>query len=180
MRWTMGRMPAMAMVMAAAAAAAMAMAVAPAVSAQMPSAPCAPPSGLAGWAHRHPVGAAARIGGSPVPELHLGDAVDLGLVPIAVLSVAAPLGKPPQESDHGGLVTFRATMSGTYRIALGSRAWIDVAQGGTPLASIGHAMGPACAGIAKQVDFALAPGVYTIQLSAAADAVAPIEIVRLP
>ena len=71
-------------------------------------------------------------------------------------------------------------MSGTYRIALGARAWIDVAHGAAPLASIGHAMGERCAGIAKTVDFALAPGVYTIQLSAAADAVVPIAIKELP
>lgn len=130
--------------------------------------PCAPPAEFAHWGQRHAVAAATRIGGEHVPELVLDDSVDLALAPIGSLVLAVPLGKPMQPGDHGGIVRFRATMTGTYRIALGGRAWIDVARG------------PACAGIAKLVDFQLVPGDYTIQLSAAVDPAVRIAIARLP
>ena len=142
--------------------------------------PCAPPAEFAHWGQRHAVAAAIRIGGEHVPELVLDDSVDLALAPIGSLVLAVPLGKPMQPGDHGGIVRFRATMTGTYRIALGGRAWIDVARGPAPLASVAHAMGPACAGIAKLVDFQLVPGDYTIQLSAAVDPAVRIAIARLP
>jgi len=145
-----------------------------------PIATCAPPPAFASWAKRPPLIAATRAAGTAMPELRLGEAADLTLAPIGSLALAVPLGKLPVAGDHGGIVIVRIASSGTYRIALGARAWIDVAQGATPLASIGHAMGPACAGIAKNVDFALAPGLYTVQISAAADPVVPIAIARLP
>lgn len=66
---------------------------------------------------------------------------------------------------HGGTLTLTVTAAGTYRIALGGRAWIDLVQSGTPLVSSAHGHGPACSGIHKIVDFRLEPGSYAVQLS---------------
>lgn len=141
---------------------------------------CVPPTEFAHWAQRHAVTAAAHIGGNPVPDLAVGEAVDLTLVPIGRLAVVAPLGKAPAPDDRGGLVTFRAALSGTYRIALGDHAWIDVAKGQTPLASVAHSAGPQCAGIVKKVDFQLEAGTYILQISAATSDAVPVMIARLP
>lgn len=143
-------------------------------------APCAPPSELSGWTTRHPVTAATRLGGDAPPELRIGDAVDLALAPIGQLSLAAPLGKTPSPDDRGGLITFRVTLSGVYRIALGGHAWIDVVKGTHPLMSSDHTPGPQCAGIVKKVDFRLEPGVYLLQLSAAESDTLPVMIARVP
>jgi hypothetical protein len=142
--------------------------------------PCIAPRELAGWGQRHGVSAAAHIGGNPVSDLSVGEAVDLALRPIDKVAVIAPLGKGPGPDDRGGIVTFRAALSGTYRVALGGQAWIDVAQGQTPLASVAHAPGPACMGIAKMVDFRLEAGSYILQITAAQSDTIPVMIARLP
>ncbi len=141
---------------------------------------CVPPLELAGWAQRRPLVAVTRLGGDPAPELVPGEAVDLALAPIDTLILATPLGKSPQAGDQGGMVRFRVALSGTYRIALGHHAWIDILQGGKPVASTAHGSGPECAGVAKRVDFALAPGTYVLQLSASTDVSMPLMIARLP
>ena len=53
----------------------------------------------------------------------------------------------------------------SYRVALGGKAWIDVVRGGAAVASVAHGHGPACTGVTKMVEFILAPGTYTVQLS---------------
>ncbi|WBO22368.1 homogentisate 1,2-dioxygenase [Sphingomonas abietis] len=151
----------------------------PAIAQTMPER-CALPHELAGWSQRHAVAAAGHFGGNPVPLLSVGEAVDLALVPLDRLAPVVPLGKAPGPDDKGGLVTFRAALSGTYRIALGGHGWIDVAKGQTPLASIAHSPGPQCAGIAKTVDFQLAAGTYILQISAVEGDSIPVMIARLP
>ncbi len=149
--------------------------------AQVADAPCAPPAELAGWMSRHPVVAATHAGGDQMPVLAIGDAVDLALAPVGKVGLAAPLGRAAAEGDRAGLVSFRVALSGTYRIALGGHAWIDVvATGVKPLPSVAHGPGPACAGVAKHVDFQLEPGVYVLQLSAADADHLPVMIARLP
>ena len=145
-----------------------------------PMPPCVVPAELAGWGQRHPLAAATRLAGDPAPELVPGEAVDLALAPIDKLILATPLSKPQQPGDQGGMVRFRVALSGTYRIALGRHGWIDVLQGGKPVASVAHAPGQDCASVAKRVDFTLAPGSYVLQLSASADASMPLMIARLP
>ncbi len=142
--------------------------------------PCVRPPGFPNWGRTHWGAAPIWLGGSPTPPLTLDDTAKLLLAPIGAVKLAVPLGKPAQPDDHGGLVAFHVTASGTYRIALGGRAWIDIVREGKVVASVAHAMGPACSGLAKMVDFRLEPGAYTIQLSAAADPTLRIAITRLP
>jgi hypothetical protein len=113
------------------------------------------------------IAAARTLGGEPNPMLTIAEPARLALVEARRLILVAPPGKPVGDTDKGGLVRLHIAMSGTYRIALGGKAWIDVVQTGKPVESVAHAHGAPCSGIAKQVDFALAPGDYTIQLTEA-------------
>ena len=87
--------------------------------------------------------------------------------------------KPGGSVSHGGLLGFTITEAGTYRIALGSAAWIDVVRGGKPVTSTAHGHGPACSTIRKMVDFPLMPGRYILQVSANAGAGLPVLVTRL-
>jgi hypothetical protein len=114
-----------------------------------------------------PIAAARTLGGEPHPALTLAEPAHLALVEARKLILISPPGKPVGEADKGGLVRLHIAMSGTYRIALGGKAWIDVVAKGRSLESVAHSHGAPCSGIAKQVDFTLAPGDYTIQLTEA-------------
>ncbi|OYY65388.1 MAG: hypothetical protein B7Y49_06560 [Sphingomonas sp. 28-62-11] len=67
---------------------------------------------------------------------------------------------------------------GSYTLALGNAAWIDVASSGSTLVSTGHGHGPACSGIRKMVTFDLLPGRYAMRLSGMKTAT--IEMAILP
>jgi hypothetical protein len=112
--------------------------------------------------------AARTLGGEPYPTVTLGEPAHVALLAARTLILVAPPGRPVGEADKGGLVRLHIGLSGTYRIALGGKAWVDVVQAGKTIASVAHAHGAPCSGITKQVDFALAPGDYTIQLTEAA------------
>lgn len=63
-----------------------------------------------------------------------------------------------------GPLTIEVAEAGAYGIALDVPAWIEVARDGAVLTSTGHGHGLACSSIRKIVDFALAPGRYTLTL----------------
>ena len=63
------------------------------------------------------------------------------------------------------LVPFEVGEDATYRIALSSRAWVDVAAGNALVKSSAHMHGPPCTGIAKVVDFPLKRGRYALHLT---------------
>ena len=112
--------------------------------------------GFEGWGR----GSVAALKVGAYSGLMLRDAGSVAFVP--PLDRAAPAG------SFGGAFPLTIARMGTYRIALGAGAWIDVVDaGGRRLASAAHGHGPACSGIAKIVDFALPAGRYTVQLSAA-------------
>ena len=89
-------------------------------------------------------------------------------------------GKPGEPLSKGGMFSFRVAVPGTYRVALGTAAWIDVLKkSGTPLVSVAHDHGPACSGVRKTVDFTLGLGGYVLQIEGSKDAVAPVLITRV-
>jgi hypothetical protein len=132
------------------------------------------------WQGARSVAAARTLGGNPNPALALGEKVDATLVPVDRMTLASPLGKPIVAGDRGGLLTFHVALGGAYRVALGDHAWIDMTQRGVPLVARTHARGAPCSGIAKTVDFALSPGDYVLQVSAARAAHIPVQISLLP
>jgi hypothetical protein len=151
-----------------------------AAQAQMPPSPaCAAPDGvLEPWARPIPLTAS----GDPrrLAALAIGQAVDLALLPTPQIKYALRPEKPGGSVSFGGLIGIVVTQAGTYRVALGSGAWIDVLRGGKPLTSIAHGHGPDCTGVRKMVDFVLQPGRYTVQIAANGDPAIKVLVARLP
>lgn len=119
------------------------------------------PAELAGWSEQVPVSAGVKPGDGAT--VAVGKAALVSLHPARHLALVASEKAPA--SGHGGTLTLPVTAAGTYRVALGGRAWIDLVQRGKPLPSVAHGHGPKCTGVRKTVDFRLSPGNYAIQLS---------------
>lgn len=130
------------------------------------------------WDSAEPITAVRAVSG--VPVVRPGGGVMIRLIDAAKVRFAVPLGRPVVDGDKGGLVIMKIPVPGTYRIALQHKAWIDVMRGGKVIASTAHAHGAPCSGIAKQVDFVLPRGVYTLQLSAAADETIGLSVTEQP
>lgn len=135
--------------------------------------PCAAPGVLppafAGFAH--PIPAAQGSG------MFLGQAAALDLGPGTHFGV--PPGHVPADGTFGGMVGFDVTMPGTYQVAVGAAIWVDVVQGGTSVKSTAHGRGPACTAVRKTVDFTLAPGHYTLQLSGSAAPSVTVQVAKI-
>ncbi len=138
------------------------------------------PAELAGWATRAPLRAAATPARAAAATLTVGKGIDATLLPTSALTYAIRPEKPGGSVSFGGLFGFTIGQAGTYRIALGSGAWIDVLRGKTPVTSSAHGHGPDCSTVRKMVDFPLVPGRYTLQVAANGAADLPILLTRLP
>lgn len=130
--------------------------------------PALPPV-LAGWSSPIARDAAASAGGSKEVALIPGQAARLRLLATSKVSYAVTTGKPGSTDSFGGIVSFTVSAPGTYRVALGTGAWVDVVGGGKSLASTAHGHGPACSGIQKIVDFDLVAGTYLVQIAGSSD-----------
>ena len=129
------------------------------------AAPAALPAALSGWATPVPLTAATTAETLGAAGLVPGRAVRARLAPTPEIQYPVRPEKPGGSVSHGGLFEFTVTTAGTYRVALGSGAWIDLLDGATPLTSVAHGHGPDCSGIRKMVDFALKPGHYRLQVA---------------
>jgi len=69
-----------------------------------------------------------------------------------------------------GALRLTIAQAGTYRVAISTSAWIDLARAGKTLDAGEHAHGPRCSIAHKIVAFALTPGDYALQLSDNPDA----------
>ncbi|WP_336961775.1 homogentisate 1,2-dioxygenase [Sphingobium aquiterrae] len=145
-----------------------------------PSSAAPLPAELAAWTSRSPAVAAADSKALAGAMLSPGRAVDARLSPTGSVTYAVRPEKPGGSVSHGGLFAFTVAQAGTYRVALGSGAWIDLLKGRTVIASRAHGHGPACSGIRKMVDFPLKPGRYILQIAGNGDAVLPLMVTRLP
>lgn len=123
------------------------------------------PAGLSGWSQQTPVTAGTKNGDGAT--MTLGQAANIALHRGSTLSLLPAPAKAPASDSFGGTLALSVTQSGTYRVALGGSAWIDILRDGKPITSTAHDHGPKCTGIAKIVDFKLDPGTYVIQLSGA-------------
>lgn len=156
--------------------------------AQMPMAPSAPtctapavlPAELASWAKptaMKAVGKAAKLDQATLVE---GQAVTLSLLATPNVTYPVRPEKPGGSVSYGGLARFTVTQAGTWRVALGSGAWVDVVKDGKAATSVAHGHGPACTGVRKMVDYALSPGMYTLQLAANGSDNVGLLVTRLP
>lgn len=116
------------------------------------------PVALQGWASRD----------TPADmQLPIGQARTARLEPVAAIAFASPPERAPAAGSFGKMLRFTVEHAGSYRVALGARAWIDVVKDSKPIASTAHGHGPRCSSIRKMVSFDLAPGTYVLQLSGA-------------
>lgn len=123
----------------------------------MPAATCTAPVIVPGFESFAKADASALV---------VGHAATLALAPAQGQTFTPALNRAPEPGSNGGTFPLVIEKAGTYRIALSDGAWIDLIGSGARLPSSAHVHGPACAGIAKIVDFALTPGHYEVQLSA--------------
>lgn len=124
------------------------------------------PPELANWTTRIPIAAATHPGRFGNATLTVGKAVDAALVHTPEVHYPVRPGKPGDSASYGGIFAFDIDRSDTYRVALGSGAWVDIVKDGKTIASIAHAHGPDCSGIHKMVDFTLKPGSYILEIAA--------------
>jgi hypothetical protein len=145
-----------------------------------PATPAPLPAGLAGWAKRVPVSAAATVAGLGAATLQPGVGADVTLR--ATPDVAYPLrpDHPGGSVSSGGLLGVTIADAGTYRISIGSPAWLDVVRDGKALPSTRHGPGPVCSGMRKTVDFALQPGAYILQVAGNGTPSLSILVSRVP
>lgn len=159
---------------------------APAQMAEMPSAaqactvPADLPAEMASWRTPAPLKAAGDRKVLKVAQLTPGQAVTFALLPTPQVSYPLRPEKPGGSVSYGGLARFTVDQPGTWRVALGSGAWVDVVKDDKAAPSIAHGHGPDCSGIRKMVDYSLTPGAYTLQVAAnGADSIT-LLVTRLP
>ncbi|PZU60898.1 MAG: hypothetical protein DI547_00125 [Sphingobium sp.] len=138
------------------------------------------PESLSGWTKAQPMPAAASVDLLGASALTPGKAIDATLMQTPDVKYVVLPEKPGGTVSYGGMYLFKVETAGTYRVALGSGAWIDVLKGGQAMTSVAHGHGPDCSGIRKMVDFALQPGAYTLQVAANGAPSVRLMVSRLP
>lgn len=145
-----------------------------------PAGVVAPPKAMAAWSSPTDLTAAKTEDGLAGAALKIGQAVKAELHPTRQVVYPVQPEKPGGSVASGGLFDLTISRKGVYRIAIGSAAWLDVLKGGEVMRSGAHGHGPDCTGIRKMVDFDLAPGRYTVQVSANPGSTLPILVLARP
>ncbi|MFV3076625.1 hypothetical protein [Niveispirillum fermenti] len=125
-----------------------------------------PPPELAAWTAPAQGGLPAAVTVADAPAVMIGTAVELALRPSGTVDFPVTPGRDGKPESHAGLLTLDIARAGTYRVALGSAAWVDIVRDGASIASVAHGHGPACTGIRKIVDFPLAAGRHVLMIAA--------------
>jgi hypothetical protein len=141
--------------------------------------PTAMPEELAGWTARIDVTAAVDATAVGLAPVAMGHAITAMLSPTGHVQYLAPLQKHWPPPAFGGLLDFTVTNAGVHRIILGSGAWIEIFDGGTPMKFMTNAQTPKHWGVRKNVDFHLPAARYILQLSGSVIDRLPVLIVRI-
>lgn len=144
------------------------------------AAPAELPAPLASWRNPAALQASADRKRAMRAVLTPGQAVTMALLRTPDLSYSVRPAKPGGTVSYGGLASFTVRQAGTWRVALGAGAWVDVVKDGKAVTSIAHGHGPDCSGIRKMVDYALEPGRYTLQIAANGEESLTLLVTRLP
>ncbi len=99
------------------------------------------PAELAGWTSPAPLASAAKAGDLSGAALPIGGAVTAALHQTSDVTYVVPPEKPGGSVSHGGMFSVTVEQAGTYVVALGSGAWIDLLKGKTPAVSTAHGRG---------------------------------------
>jgi hypothetical protein len=138
------------------------------------------PAELTGWTTKTPLAAAGVAADLAKAALVPGKAYQAALPSTPAVAYLLQPEKPGGSVSHGGLFELTVQSAGTYVIALGTAAWIDLLKDGAPLVSSSHGRGPACSTLRKMVTFDLQPGRYVVQISANGPAELPIMVAKRP
>ncbi|SER43152.1 hypothetical protein [Sphingobium sp. YR768] len=144
------------------------------------SAPAELPAELQSWRSPVPLKAGVDRKTAAKAMLTAGQAVTLALSPTPKIAYPVRPAKPGGSVSYGGLASLTVAQAGTWRVALGSGAWVDVVKDGEAATSIAHGHGPDCSGVRKMVDYSLEPGTYTIQVAANGSDSLTLLVTRLP
>jgi hypothetical protein len=140
-------------------------------------APCTAPAGeFASWSDPAPLNSANYVSQLPEAQLLPGQTIELGLHPVDAVKFPVAPGKP---GGNGGLVELTIAEAGTYRVALGTGAWIDLVRDGKAIESSAHGHGSIC-GVRKIVEFPLQPGKYVLALSANLELRSQVLVAKAP
>ncbi|MFC3444430.1 hypothetical protein ACFOKF_25105 [Sphingobium rhizovicinum] len=144
------------------------------------TAPADLPAPLASWRSPFPLKAGVDRKSEAKAVLTPGQAVKLALSPTPKVAYPVRPAKPGGSVSFGGLASFTVAQTGTWRVALGTGAWVDVVKDGAAATSIAHGHGPDCSGVRKMVDYSLEPGVYTLQVAANGEDKLTVLVTPLP
>lgn len=144
------------------------------------AAPAALPAELASWRTPVSLAAARDRKGLAKATLAPGQAATLTLAPTPTVQYPLRPEKPGGTVSFGGLAAFTVKEAGTWRVALGAGAWVDVVKDGKAATSVAHGHGPDCTGVRKMVDYQLTPGTYTLQLAANGESTLTVRVTHLP
>jgi hypothetical protein len=145
-----------------------------------PATPATLPPELTGWAGRAPILAATDASGLAAATLMPGKGADVSLKPTPEVHYPLRPSHPGGSVSSGGLLAFEVATAGTYRVAIGSGAWIEVVRDGASLQSTAHGHGPACSGIGKMVDFPLTQGRYMLEIAGNGAPSIAVLVTRVP
>ena len=121
----------------------------------------------ASWAAKGTAASARGAADLAKAQLPIGKAVEAQLLPTPEVNFPTQPEKPGGSVSKGGLFQVKIETAGVYFVALGGGAWIDlIDKDGKASESVAHQPGVTCTTIRKMVDFKLAPGSYTLQVSA--------------
>lgn len=145
-----------------------------------PADPVAPPPELSGWVGRVSVSATGKPDALGAATITPGKGADVALLSVPDVTYPVRPSHPGGTVSYGGLIGFTVTQAGTYRVGIGSGAWLEMVRDGHALVSTAHSPGPACTGLRKMVDFALTPGSYLLEISGNGAPTLPVLVTRLP
>jgi hypothetical protein len=138
------------------------------------------PPELAAWPSKVALTGAKGVSDLDKAVLNPGQAYLATLAATPDVTYVVKPEKPGDAASKGGIFAIDIPTAGSYIIALGSAAWIDVLKGDGVQTSAGHSHGPACSTVRKMVTFDLQPGRHVVQISSAADATVPILVAPKP
>lgn len=145
-----------------------------------PSTPTLLPPEFAGWSRKTPIKAALTAADLSAAMIVPDHGALVVLSPEETVRYPVVPGHHGEPGTTGGLLEFSIAETGTYRVALGAGAWIDVVHDRHALASVAHGHGPACGPIRKTVAFTLTPGKYVLQVSGHGGLTLALMIAALP
>jgi hypothetical protein len=138
------------------------------------------PAELAAWPAKKELVGARGVADLEKAVLTPGQAYVATLAPTPEVTYVVQPEKPGGTVSKGGLFAVDIPAAGSYVIALGSGAWIDLLKGDAAQRSVAHGRGPACTSVRKMVTFDLQPGRHVVQISANADLTLPILVAAKP